>query len=88
MPCNVILKDGQPCPNKVTHRWGNDQLHNVDYCCEHFDKFCEGLLNWALRLESISRPKHTDIVEEYVRQCHCSSLSEGSDCESEKKSEQ
>jgi hypothetical protein len=87
MPCSIKLKNGNPCPAKVTHRWGSEEWH-VDFCCEHFDLFTEGLLDWARRRDITElKPNHIEIVSEYTRQCHRSSLSEGSDCESEKERE-
>jgi hypothetical protein len=77
MGCAIKRPDKSACPKPAAHRWGT-----VEFCCEHFDLFVEGLLDLK---KAVQERRHIDMVEEYNRKTKRSSLIEGAKCEAFKR---
>jgi hypothetical protein len=72
MGCAIRHKDGSACLTPLSHHLGP-----VEFCCEHFDRFVEGLLDINLG----AKPQtHIEIVHEYNRQVERDSLFSDTDC--------
>lgn len=77
MGCAIKMPDGSDCTRPVTHHWGP-----VQFCCDHFDYFVWGSI--IERVEEGRKPRHLEIVEEYVKRTGKDSVIPGAPCEAEK----
>jgi hypothetical protein len=81
--CAIKMPDGSPCLWPPNHHWGK-----VEFCCEHFDRFIEGLfdLKTAVEVEKGQyKPSHLELIEEYNRRTKRTSVIPGAACDAEKK---